>query len=228
MGRPIKKRFFGSRLYSESGVLGAVGGEQIASVVTVTTGSGYTAASAITFKVPDLAGGNRAVGTLNLLNGGLNPTNPVTFTDYGTGYLNITSIYTLSGPGSSGALSVSLTTTVPNSIACVAWVPTDTAQRTNADIIKQEASHRYMVQVNNGSTVLNGQCKLVSTSTLASGQMYITATDSASGTYYVTKLTSRKAQLVPISGTQFTSGQQVAWIFTGTPQQGVSVLINSN
>jgi len=198
MGRPIKKRYFGSRANSENGTLGAVGGEQIASVVALATGTGFTATTAVVFKTPDIAGGNKAVGTLNILNGGINPTNPVTFTDYGTGYLNTTSIYSFVGSGSGGVLGVSLTTTVPNAIACVAWVPTDTAQRSNADIIKQEASHRYNVQVNNGSTILSGQCKLVSTSTLAAGQMYITATDSASGTYYVTKLTSRKAQVVSL------------------------------
>jgi hypothetical protein len=43
--------------------------------------------------------------------------------------------------------------------------------------------------------------------------MSITATDSAAGTYFVRKLTARKAVLVAVTGTQFATGTTAKWTF---------------
>ena len=60
-----------------------------------------------------------------------------------------------------------------------------------ADILKQEASTRYLVKTADGT----GQCKLVASNGPTAGQMYIVATDQYGSTYWVTKLTARRAIL---------------------------------
>ena len=229
MGRPIKKRFFGSRSFSLNGTIGAVGGEEVSSIVVVSTGSSYASTSTVTFRAPDIAGGTTAQGNLTITNGGIyaiNVTNP------GSGYTSTSTLFSISGGAGSGAVfNASLTTTVPNDIALTAWVPGDSAARTGADIIKQEASHRYLVQSASGGVTYTGQCKLVATATvnLTAGTMNIVATDSAGGTYWVYKLTSRKAYMVPNTGAQFASTNYIAsWSLTGSPQANVSVTIANN
>jgi hypothetical protein len=71
------------------------------------------------------------------------------------------------------------------------------------DIVKQEASHRYQVTTADG----RGQCKLVAAAPNA-GEMTIIATDANGNTYYVTKLTARKALL-----TRKTQSGSNAWVF---------------
>jgi hypothetical protein len=61
-----------------------------------------------------------------------------------------------------------------------------------ADIVKQEATRRFRMETAQGI----GYCNLVAAAP-AEGQMTIAATDSDSKTYYVTKITSRKATVVP-------------------------------
>lgn len=67
------------------------------------------------------------------------------------------------------------------------------------DILKQESSHRYLVKTAQGQS----QCKLVAKATgdLLVGEMNLIATDSLNSTYFVTKLTSHRANL-----TQYTDG----------------------
>jgi hypothetical protein len=65
--------------------------------------------------------------------------------------------------------------------------------RTTGDILKQEGSHRYLVQNTDGK----GICKLVVKENvdLLAGEMNIIATDYNGNTYFVTKLTARKVRL---------------------------------
>jgi hypothetical protein len=87
-----------------------------------------------------------------------------------------------------------------------------------SDITKQTNDKRYKVKNTTGT----GICQL-KTSALANaaGEMNIVATDSAGVTYFVAKLTSRKAVLVPAAvarlsssaGTQFASGTSAKWTF---------------
>jgi hypothetical protein len=85
-----------------------------------------------------------------------------------------------------------------------------------ADIIKQESSHRYLVRTADGIA----QCKLVATTSITEGQMYITATDTTGSTYYVTKLTARKAILTRKTsagaGWLFATGAVTGWTM-GSP-----------
>jgi len=87
------------------------------------------------------------------------------------------------------------------------------------DIVKQEASRRYLVKTSQGV----GQCKLATTSTLTAGYMNIIATDVNGSTYFVEKLTAHKAYLVQYQqGTSFAydnnqvAGWNVATATTGT------------
>jgi hypothetical protein len=95
-----------------------------------------------------------------------------------------------SDSGASFASSISLTSTKQNAINGQAFI-TGGSQKAY-DIKKQEASRRYLVQTTDGQ----GQCKLVTTATLTAGTMNIVATDWNGSTYWVKKLTARRAVLV--------------------------------
>jgi hypothetical protein len=76
------------------------------------------------------------------------------------------------------------------------------------DVIKQTNTRSYKVKTADGIAV----CKLVSSDTPAFGEAYIVATASG-GTYYVTKLTARKATLVTKTGDAVLNGKAVKWTF---------------
>jgi hypothetical protein len=95
-----------------------------------------------------------------------------------------------SDAGSSFASSISLTSSSQNGIAVTAFVPGGSSG-VIGDIMKQEASRRYLVKTAQGQ----GQCILVTTSTLAAGEMYMTAVDVTGASYFVDKLTARRARL---------------------------------
>ena len=90
------------------------------------------------------------------------------------------------------AQTPSLTSGRQDAIKFNSYLTTGTSAINGGDILKQESSRRYLVQNSEGK----GQCKLVSTSTLTTGTMNIVATDWNGSTYYVKKLTARKAVLV--------------------------------
>jgi hypothetical protein len=93
----------------------------------------------------------------------------------------------------------------------------------SADIVNQRSSRRYKVQNADGT----GVCKLVPRLPAAVGEMSLIATDSANGTYYVTKLTARLATLTSIDGTEFTNGDNVRWTL-GSAVLNTSVSISNN
>jgi hypothetical protein len=109
-----------------------------------------------------------------------------------------------------------------SAILATAWVAGDAAATNDADVIKQSATRRFKVETTAASI---GVCTLV-TAPPTSGQMTIQATDSAGGTYYVSKITARKVTLVPITGTQFISGATAQWNFT-TAVLNTSVVIDN-
>jgi hypothetical protein len=222
MGRPIKKTFFGNLNNPEHGsvVLGSgVGGEGIAAIAVTNGGSGYrTTSTSITFGTPQITGGVAATGYLTVNGGGAIAS--VTITDPGSGYLSTSSIFTLNATfGSSAVLVASLTTTVPNALAISSYIEGGSS-RTNGDIIKQESSRRYLVQNADGS----GQCRLVNTSTLTAGTMNLIATDVGGNTYFVTKLTARRAVLTRYLNNEadweYADGAVSGWNIT-TPTTGV-------
>lgn len=135
----------------------------------------------------------------------------------GAGYISVPAVSLSTGNATGTAV---LTTTGANSIMATANVASGGAK--TADIISQKGSKRYKVQTTDGTAV----CKLVGSGTLANGEMYITATDSAGGTYYVTKLEGRTATLVQNTGTQFENGVPVQWTL-GAAVLNTSVRINN-
>jgi hypothetical protein len=202
MGRPIKKKFFGT-----GGSNQGVGGEGIASVVVSGTFSGKTTSTAYTIPA--------SVISAPTVPGGAKPTLSITFATSSTGAVTVvtpgsgyTATATISGAalqalgGGSGTvvLTSALTSGAsarPNAIGgatAVAYLNSGT-QGLRYDIIKQTGSHNFLVQNTEGQ----GHCKLVAAAPTAgangSGQMTIIAQDANGSTYYVTKLTSRKAKL---------------------------------
>lgn len=143
--------------------------------------------------------------------------NAYTVTAAGEGYITAPAVTLSTGNATGTAV---LTTTGPNSIIATANVASGGSKI--ADIISQKGSKRYKVQTTDGTAV----CKLVGSGTLANGEMYITATDSAGGTYYVTKLEGRTATLVADTGTQFADGVPVQWTL-GSAVLNTSVRVNN-
>jgi hypothetical protein len=144
----------------------------------------------------------------------------VVVTNPGSGYTDATdaaATFTQSVTG-----TTVLTTTNEKAIAAYAFVTGGSNKL--ADIIKQDSSTKYKVETADGIMV----CKLVTDGVAdAAGEMTITATDSEGGTYFVKKLTARKAVLVRNTGTQFATGASVKWTF-GTAVEDAVVTIANN
>jgi len=94
------------------------------------------------------------------------------------------------GPGNPGETYSAVT---QNALNVTAFIPTKNggASALLSDIVKQEASQRYLVKNTDGI----GQCKLTATDTPTAGQMNLIATDTNGSTYWVTKLTARRCIL---------------------------------
>jgi hypothetical protein len=228
MGRPINKKYFGY------GNTGGVGGEGFSSLVVTNTATnaGYSTTTSVTWVAssPQLTGGTAAAGTASVsFVTGQGRIQSLSVTTAGTGYTSTGSV-TLTftpakaGTGTSVAFLLSLTNAVTNTIASSAWVPGGT-QALTADIVSQQASHRYRVATSEGT----GVCQLVAAAPAAGGQMTIVATDSAGNEYYVTKLTARRAVVYQKSGSgyQFFNGDSVGWNLVAA-QANVSVLVATN
>ena len=134
-------------------------------------------------------------------------TGTLSFNDYGSGFEAITS----------------LTSVVTNAIAVSAFV-VGGSSAVAGDIVKQEASRRYLVRTAQGLS----QCKLV-TAAPAEGQMTIAATDANGSTYYVKKLTANRATLIQnvVNGSFLFADNAVAGWTLGAASTGV-VSIASN
>jgi hypothetical protein len=91
-----------------------------------------------------------------------------------------------------------------------------------AEIIRQVGSDRFQVKTADGSSV----CKLKASAVSAQGEMTITATDSDSGTYFVTKISNNKATVAQGTGTQFANGASVKWTFDAA-DEGYSVKLSN-
>lgn len=134
----------------------------------------------------------------------------LSFRDLGSGFVAITS----------------LTNTRINAIRSTAFIPAGdggTAAR-EADIVKQESSRRYLVETAEGI----GQCRLVAVAnaSLVAGQMNILATDTLGSTYYVTKLTARRATLSTATnngGFEYASGNVAGWTLGAATTGTVSI-----
>ena len=134
-----------------------------------------------------------------------------TFTGQTSPSLNAVTLTTDSGSAGSS-------TNQENAIIVTAFIPAanNGTQALVGDIVKQTNDRRYKIKTSEGT----GICQLKTTAAAnAAGEMTIKATDQAGKTYYVAKLTSRKAVLVPYGSTghQFPLvdglAQSVKWTF---------------
>lgn len=130
----------------------------------------------------------------------------------GSGYTTVADA-AISFSGATGAAATAvLTSSYDNGLTVAAFVAGG-ASGVIGDIMKQEASRRYLVKTAQGQS----QCKLVAvdTGSLAEGEMNLIATDSLGSTYYVTKLTARRATLTQQTdgggGFEFASGDVANW-----------------
>ena len=136
-------------------------------------------------------------------------------TNNGSGYTDATDAavtLTQSVTGTSVMGTSTLVGNNENAINISAWIPTvhGGSSSVAGDIVKQVSGRRYKVETAQGTGIV----KLVAAAP-AAGEATIVATDFASATYYVTKLTGHKATLTRFGGGayEFADGAAVAWTF---------------
>lgn len=222
MGRPIKKKFFGG-LNTDG-----VGGEGFSSVAVLnpSANSGFSTTTAVTWVAssPQIAGGSAASGTATV--SGAGRITALALTSAGTGYTSTSSVTITFSPATTGTnatYSISLTSSVQNALSVSAFVPGGSSG-VNGDIVKQEASKRYLVRTAQGI----GQCRLaaVATGSLTEGQMNLIATDVNGSTYYVTKLTARRATLTTATvntSFEYATGAVTGWSLSAATTGTVSL-----
>jgi hypothetical protein len=207
--------------------------------MTYLTGGPYTILAA-DIGTPDIAGGVKPVLSFQ-------PTSAtagtVTVVSAGSGYTSAPTV-TVRGSLASGSGTATPTATLTsgaaardNAIAITAYIPASGAAGyisgaggssavTGGDIVRQVGSRSFVVQTSQGI----GRCTLKASAASAAGEMTITATDSGSNTYFVTKLTNRKAYLTrgTLSSTwQFATGDIALWTF-GSAVASTTVTIANN
>jgi hypothetical protein len=223
MGRPIKKTFFGNLNTPP------VGGEGFANVFVVNSGTFYSTSTAVTWtaSAPQLSGGVAASGTAVIGTGGdAGKVMALNISNAGAGYTSTASVTVTLSPATTGTgvgVVVALTNTTPNALAVTAFLTTGSSA-VLADIVKQEASRRYLVKNAQGV----GQCKLV-TAAPAAGEMTLIATDSNGSTYYVKKLTAFRAVLVRntmVGSYEFADNQAAGWTL-GSASTGIVSLASN-
>ena len=194
--------------------------------VTSTVNSGLTATN--TFTVSTTAGisiGMLIAGAATGSNGRVTAINGnvITSTVNNNGPWTNAVNLGFSDAGSGFASSISLTSTKENAIRGLAWVPGGSAKL--FDIKKQEGSKRYLVNTADGRAI----CKLVATPTIASGEMNIIAADTNGSTYFVKKLTARRAVLVQSTASTaflFADGSAAGWTLDAASLGVVSIANN--
>ena len=144
----------------------------------------------------------------------------------GTGLVNVsatnadtinTSVTFTDGGASFAATAPTTTSTFQNGIAFTSFLlAKDNGANAVAggDILKQESSRRYLVKNSEGV----GQVKLIASDSVTVGTMSIIATDGAGSTYFVRKLTAKKAYLVnrTSTSTAVVTGLVAQWTVTGS------------
>ena len=235
MGRPLNKKFFANTNYKVDGE--GVGGEGVASVaIAAPIAASMNEGATVTFSAPQVPGGQTATGTVVIDENG--DIVSIAVTNAGSGYTSrptITVTDTEAGGGEtatlthdSGGVTITLSTTRVDGILA-RGIPVAGGEGTDVcDIIEQVSGRRYKIRSEDGV----GVCKLVTDAAPnATGEMTISAYDSAGGAYWVAKLTARKVVLVPQAGvgggTQFASGTTAKWSLGTTAVENVSVYLET-
>ena len=139
----------------------------------------------------------------------------ITITEQGSGYTNAADAAITFSGGTGAATTVlgtdtgdvSTATNQENSITMIGYLTGGSAIQ--VDILRQVSTNRY--KVTDGT--LTGIVQLQSSLANAAGECSIVATDPAGDTYFVTKLTARRATLTQGTGTVYTTGNSVPWTF---------------
>ena len=155
----------------------------------------------------------------------------VTITEKGSGYVGTETLPSFTKPGTTngnvpvGVLAFTTDDGIPYdpeafpAIIAYAYV---TSANQIADINKQESTRQYKVTTAEGTR----KCVLKAGTPSAVGEMSINATDSAGGTYWVTKMTHNLVTLTPNTGSQFVTDTRAQWVLD-TPVNGVSVKLDN-
>ena len=203
--------------------------------VTITLnaiGTGYTTTSTVTLDGADLGGvtsTNDLTFNIATFVAAAGTITGITITEKGSGYTTVPAV-TLS-TGTAGTLTVIAALTVDtgavgsatnqeNTIIMTAYLTGGSA--TTVDIIKQVSTNRF--KVTDGTRT--GIVKLKASVATAAGEGSVKFTDSASGTYFATKITARKATVTRGTGTAFATGAQVKWNMTAAVS-GDSLLVEN-
>lgn len=189
------------------------------STVTKVTDGDYTAISSgakATSVTP--AGGTAA--TLTITYG----VKSVEITNVGSNYISAADADAVFSSGAAAGTAV-LGNVRDNGLAAYAHI-FDGTEGVLVDIMKQESSRRYLVKEETG---VQGQCRLVASNAgdLYPGEMCLIATDTQGCTYWVTKLTARRAYLTQRTsagtGYQFADGSSAGWNITGAVTGRVTI-----
>lgn len=149
---------------------------------------------------------NNGTVTVTVANAGA-VSGTLAFNDFGSGFQSITA----------------LTASTTNALAVTAYLSTGSSA-VLSDIVKQEASRRYLVRNAQGV----GQCKLV-TAAPGAGEMTLIATDANGSTYYVKKLTAFRAVLIQNtmgSSYEFANNAAAGWTL-GAASTGIVSLASN-
>tara|TARA_R110000868_G_scaffold733_1_gene5331 strand:- start:520 stop:1203 length:684 start_codon:yes stop_codon:yes gene_type:complete len=214
MGRPLNKKYFGNRNIGTTGTADdGIGGEGVASATITGAGTGYTTGNVATFSAPQLPGGVTATGTVVATAGAVDS---ITITESGSGYTSAPTV-DLTGVGGGDATATTVltvstgnvgsSTNQENAIIMTAFLTGGSALV--VDVIEQVSTDRY--KVTDGTRT--GIVKLKSSAVTTAGEASIVATDAAAGTYYVTKLTAKKAKLTQGTGTVYVTDSSYPWTF---------------
>lgn len=220
MARSLNKKYFGNRNIGTTGAGDdAIGGEGVASITLGGTNnsSGYALNDPLEISAPNLPGGVQATARVSQL-GASNTILAIEVTEKGSGYTSVPTV-TESVGGVQGTLTFTAVLTTESGVigsttnqenAIVIYAKTTSGGTSKiGDIIRQVGARRFKVKTADGTAV----CTLKGSAVSAEGEMTITATDSAGGTYFVTKIGGRKATLTRGTGTQFDNDSSVQWTF---------------
>jgi len=105
------------------------------------------------------------------------------------------------GSGETHTVQLKTTNNANDSFSFTSYLTTGSSAVSGGDIIKQESSRRYLVRNSQGVGQVRLSFGAGANHTLQAGNMHLIATDVGGATYYVTKLTARKATLVSRTNT---------------------------
>ena len=152
----------------------------------------------------------------------------ITITEQGSGYTDAADAAITFSGGTGAATAVlgtdsgiiGTTGNQENSITMIGFLTGGSAVQ--VDILRQVSTNRYKVTDGTRTGIVQLQSSLAN----AAGECSIVATDAAGDTYYVTKLTARRATLTQGTGTVFTTGRSVPWTL-GTATSTVAKITNA-